>query len=225
MLSDNKIVDFRNVELCRRELIVLKHVDFTVSKGEMVYLVGKVGSGKSTLLKSIYAEVPIMSGEAQALGYDLANIRRKEIPYLRRQLGIVFQDFQLLPDRDVADNLKFVLRSTGWKDKDLIEERIQKVLTSVGMAIKSYKLPHQLSGGEQQRVAIARALLNEPKLILADEPTGNLDGETATNIVMMLHEIASKGTPVVMATHNTGFLEQFPGKVWRCENKQLKADE
>ena len=225
MIAERAIVDYRDVELCRRELIVLKHVNFTVKPGEMAYLVGRVGSGKSTLLKSIYAEVPIESGRAHVLDYDMSEIRRKDVPMLRRQLGIVFQDFQLLPDRDVTDNLKFVLQSTGWKRKDEIQERINEVLTSVGMAMKSYKFPHQLSGGEQQRVSIARALLNSPRLIIADEPTGNLDESTANHIVSQLYEIACNGTPVIMATHNTGFISKFKGKVWRCENKLILADE
>ncbi len=219
------IVRYSGVELTRRELIVLKHIEFTVMPGEMVYLVGKVGSGKSTLLKSMYAEVPVYSGSANVLGYDLLDLRRRDIPFLRRKLGIVFQDFQLLPDRDVSDNLKFVLSATGWKSEIEIENRIQEVLKMVGMEIKSYKFPHQLSGGEQQRVAIARALLNKPQLILADEPTGNLDGDTADNIVSRLYNIALNGTPVVMATHNTSWLTSYPGVVWRCENKKLTRDD
>lgn len=219
------IVNYSDVELCRHELVVLKHVEFTVIPGEMVYLVGKVGSGKSTLLKSIYAEVPVETGSARVLDHDMSDIRRKDIPFLRRQLGIVFQDFQLLPDRDVHDNLKFVLEATGWKDKHAIDDRIDKVLAEVGMQIKSYKFPHQLSGGEQQRVAIARALLNKPRLILADEPTGNLDGDTADQIIGRLYDIALGGTPVIMAPHNTGYLSRFPGTVWRCGNKRVVRDE
>lgn len=213
------IVDYKNVELSRKELLILKDVDFKVDSGEFVYIIGKVGSGKSTLLKSIYAEAQVTKGEAVVLGYDLLSMKRKEVPMLRRQLGIVFQDFQLLTDRDVSDNLRFVLGATGWKNRAEIDFRINEVLTQVGMANKSYKFPHELSGGEQQRIAIARALLNHPKMILADEPTGNLDSETADQIVSRLYEISLKGTPVVMATHNTSFIEDYPGKVYLCQNK------
>ena len=172
------IVDYRNVELSRKELIVLKDVSLKISRGEFVYLIGKVGSGKSTLIKSMYCEIPIENGDATVFGYDLHSIRRKDVPMLRRKIGIVFQDFQLLTDRSVYDNLLFVLRATGWRDKREIDERIETVLKKVGMSNKSYKMPHELSGGEQQRIVIARALLNDPLLILADEPTGNLDPET-----------------------------------------------
>lgn len=218
------IVDFKDVELSRKELLVLEKVDFKVDNGDFVYILGKVGSGKSTLLKSIYAETPITSGRAEVLNYDLSHMKRKEIPMLRRQLGIVFQDFQLLSDRDVSDNLKFVLNATGWKNRGEMEFRINEVLTQVGMANKSYKYPHELSGGEQQRIAIARALLNQPKLILADEPTGNLDSETAEQIVRRLYEISLRGTPVIMATHNTSFLESYPGRVYQCRNKSFSQE-
>lgn len=200
---------------------MLKNINFSIKEKEFVYILGKVGSGKSTLLKSLYAETPVSSGDARVLDQDMTRIKSSEIPKLRRRLGIVFQDFQLLPDRDVYDNLLFVLKATGWKNKGEIELRIQEVLTEVGMANKSYKFPHELSGGEQQRIAIARALLNHPELIIADEPTGNLDAETAEMVVKRLYDIAQKGTPVVMATHNTHFLDRYPGRVIRCENKQL----
>lgn len=216
-----KVIEYRNAELCRKELIVLKNVNFSVSKGEFVYVLGKVGSGKSTLLKSIYAESPVSSGEARVLEYDLLSLRNRDIPMLRRELGIVFQDFQLLPDRDVSENLRFVLLATGWTNRAEMDLRIQEVLTDVGMANKSYKFPHELSGGEQQRIAIARALLNHPKLILADEPTGNLDAETAEQVVSRLYDIALSGTPVVMATHNTSFLKRYPGRICLCRNKQF----
>ena len=196
------VVEYKDVEILRKELVVLKHVDFTLEEGEFVYLIGKVGSGKSSLLKSMYAEIPVLTGEARVMDTDLVGIRRKEIPFLRRQIGIVFQDFQLLTDRNVYDNLKFVLDATGWKDRDAKDERIEAVLKQVGMANKSYKMPHELSGGEQQRIVIARALLNKPKLILADEPTGNLDPVTGDRIVQHLREISGEGTAVVMATHN-----------------------
>ncbi len=215
------IIEYKNVEILRKEHVVLKGVTFTIEPGEFVYLVGKVGSGKSSLLKSIYAEVPVAAGEARVFDYDLCAIRPKQIPYLRRRIGIVFQDFQLLTDRSVYANLDFVLRATGWKDSSERADRVDEALRQVGMANKSYKMPHELSGGEQQRVVIARALLNRPDLILADEPTGNLDPETGMQIVAQLHDIAASGTTVVMATHNHGFLDTFAGRVMRIEAKRL----
>lgn len=202
---------------------MLKHVNLQIAEGEFAYLIGKVGSGKSSLLKSMYAEIPVTTGEARVMGTELVGIRRRDIPALRRQIGIVFQDFQLLTDRNVFDNLRFVLDATGWRDRDEKEERIEQVLTQVGMSTKSYKMPHELSGGEQQRIVIARALLNKPRLILADEPTGNLDPQTGDSIVRHLHEIARGGTAVVMATHNLLLVEQYPARVIRCEAKQLCA--
>lgn len=216
-----KIVDYKGVELHRKELIVLKNVDFTLEEGEFVYLIGKVGSGKSSLLKSMYAEIPVAAGEARVLGYDLRDLRRRDIPMLRRKIGIVFQDFQLLTDRSVYENLRFVLDATGWTDRQEIDGRIEEVLTEVGMLTKSYKMPHELSGGEQQRIVIARALLNRPRLILADEPTGNLDPATGEQIVNRLREISRKGTAVVMATHNLGLVEEMPGRVLKCERKGI----
>lgn len=216
------IVSYKDVDIERAEKSVLKGVTFELHKGEFHYLVGRVGSGKSSLLKSIYADVPLLSGEkAEALGFDLLKIKNKKIPYLRRKIGIVFQDFQLLQDRSVSGNLRFVLQATGWRDKRGIEERIDEVLKMVGMANKSYKMPHELSGGEQQRIVIARALLNKPDLILADEPTGNLDPQTGFQIVTLLHELKENGHCVVMATHNLQLVDDFPGKVIRCEGKQL----
>lgn len=219
------IISYNDVEILRKELVVLKHVTFELNEGEFTYLIGKVGSGKSSLMKSIYAEIPITFGQARVFDYDLVGIKRKEIPMLRRQIGIVFQDFQLLTDRNVYHNLKFVLDATGWKDKNLIDERIEEVLKEVGMLNKSYKMPHELSGGEQQRIVIARALLNRPKLILADEPTGNLDPATGEQIVSNLHNIARQGTAVVMATHNMALVDQFPGRVLKCEGKALTENE
>lgn len=216
-----KIVRYSDVEVLRKELVVLKHVNFELRGGEFVYFIGKVGSGKSSLLKTMYAEVPIEMGEATVFDVDLKTLKPGKVFLLRRRIGIVFQDFQLLTDRSVYENLNFVLRATGWKEKDEIDRRIDEVLQQVGMANKSYKMPHELSGGEQQRIAIARALLNKPELILADEPTGNLDPETGEQIVAMLYDIAKKGTAVIMATHNMAFPEKFPGKVYRCENKAL----
>lgn len=216
-----KIVDYKGVEIHRKELIVLKNVDFTLEEREFVYLIGKVGSGKSSLLKSMYAEIPVAAGEARVLGYDLRDLRRRDIPMLRRKIGIVFQDFQLLTDRSVYENLRFVLDATGWSDRHEIDGRIEEVLTEVGMLTKSYKMPHELSGGEQQRIVIARALLNRPRLILADEPTGNLDPATGEQIVNRLREISCKGTAVVMATHNLGLVEEMPGRVLKCERKGI----
>lgn len=215
------IIEYSKVEILRKEHVVLKDVNFAVEPGEFVYMIGKVGSGKSSLLKSIYAEVPILTGEARVFDYDLRSIRRKQIPMLRRRIGIVFQDFQLLSDRTVYANLDFVLQATGWKDRAEREQRIDQVLTRVGMTNKSYKMPHELSGGEQQRVVIARSLLNNPEVILADEPTGNLDPDTGNQIVAHLHEIAAAGTTVIMATHNHQLLEQFAGRVIKIENKKL----
>ena len=215
------IVIYKNVEILRKEHIVLKNVDFELNEGEFIYLLGKVGSGKSSLLKSMYAEIPITQGEATVLDYDLVGIKRKTIPMLRREIGIVFLDFQLLTDRSVYDNLRFVLEATGWKNLSDIDNRIEEVLNQMGMANKSYKMPHELSGGEQQRIVIARALLNSPKLILADEPTGNLDPATGEQIVQHLHRIANEGTAVIMATHNMNLVEEYPGRIVRCEDKRI----
>ena len=215
------ILTYKNVTIHRNSLIALKGVDLTVNEAEFVYLIGKVGSGKSSLLKSVYADVPIASGEANVLGYDLSTLKTSEIPYLRRQIGIVFQDFRLLADRSAEENLRFVLKATGWKNREEMDQRIAEVMKSVGMTNKIYKMPHELSGGEQQRLVIARALLNRPPLILADEPTGNLDQATGEQIVSRLHEIAKEGTAVIMATHNMSVVEQFPARVIQCRNHTL----
>ena len=215
------IIQYKNVDIARKELVVLKHVDFKIEPGEFVYLIGRVGSGKSSLLKTMYAEVPVAAGDARVLDFDLSSIRRKDIPMLRRRIGIVFQDFQLLTDRNVFANLEFVLDATGWRNKADKEQRIEEVLREVGMTNKSYKMPHELSGGEMQRIVIARALLNKPELILADEPTGNLDPETGRQIINSLYDIAASGTAVVVATHNLSMLDRFPGRVLRCADKQL----
>lgn len=216
-----KLIDYKNVDIYRKELLVLKNVNFSLEEGEFTYLIGRVGSGKSSLMKTMYAEIPIDNGEATIFDYDLNKIKRKDVPMLRRQIGIVFQDFQLLSDRSVYDNLLFVLKATGWKNKAEIDERINEVLKEVGMSNKSYKMPHELSGGEQQRIAIARALLNKPKLILADEPTGNLDNNTGHQIMTLLHKISSEGTAVIMATHNQQLTEEFPARVMQCEDKKV----
>lgn len=216
------VIDYRNVEVDRAERMVLHDVTFSIDEGEFCYLVGRVGSGKSSLMKTMSAEVPVASGEkADVLGFNILDIRKKQIPYLRRSMGIVFQDFQLLPDRSAMSNLKFVLEATGWKSKPDIETRIAEVLKAVGMENKGYKMPHELSGGEQQRIVIARALLNSPKLIIADEPTGNLDPATGYQIVRLLHELSESGTAVLMATHNLQMVDDFPARVLRCEDKRL----
>ena len=217
----SKIIEYKGVEIVRKELIVLKNVDFSLEESEFTYLIGRVGSGKSSLLKTMYAEIPVTEGSARVFDYDLTSIRRKDVPMLRRRIGIVFQDFQLLTDRSVYDNLLFVLKATGWKSKQDIDDRIDTVLKEVGMTNKSYKMPHELSGGEQQRIAIARALLNKPELILADEPTGNLDNNTGHQIMELLHTISSEGTAVVMATHNMQLTTDFPARIVRCENKNI----
>ncbi|MBD5216149.1 MAG: ATP-binding cassette domain-containing protein [Bacteroidales bacterium] len=216
------IIDYRDVEVLRNEHVALKNVNLKINQGEFVYLLGRVGSGKTSLLKTFYAEVPVECGEARVLDYDLRTIRKRDIPFLRRRIGIVFQDFQLLTDRTAYANLEFVLEATGWRDRREKEERIDTVLRQVGMDTKAFKMPHQLSGGEQQRIVIARALLNNPSLILADEPTGNLDPETGDQIMAHLHSISRQsGATVVVATHNHSFLQRFPGRVLRCERKML----
>lgn len=216
------LIDYRNVTVERAERVVLKNVTFQVKEGEFCYLTGKVGSGKSSLLKTMYADVEIPEGEkAEVLDFDVLTLKRKQIPYLRRNIGIVFQDFQLLQDRSAAANLRFVLRATGWRSKSDIEDRVNEVMKAVGMENKAYKMPHELSGGEQQRVVIARALLNRPKLILADEPTGNLDPQTGYQITQLLHKLSDEGTGVLMATHNLQMIEDFPARVLHCEDKQL----
>ena len=196
------LVKYTDVQICREELTILKHINFELYSGEFVYFIGRVGSGKSSLLKTMYADLPIYEGEAIVLDFDVRHLKNKEIPNLRRKLGIVFQDFQLLTDRSVYENLAFVLRATGWKDREEIDTRVSEVLDQVGMRKNSYKMPHELSGGEQQRIVIARALLNSPKILLADEPTGNLDPQTGQQIVSLLHHICETGTAVIMKTHN-----------------------
>ena len=220
-MEENKLINFKHVDICQEVQLVLKDVELEVNKGEFIYLIGKVGSGKSSLLKSFYNELPIKTGEAKIFDYNLVKIKRKEVPHLRRKLGIVFQDFQLLIDRSVHANLEFVLRATGWKKKHDIENRINEVLRHVGMENKGYKLPHELSGGEQQRVVIARALLNSPQIILADEPTGNLDPQTGDQIMQLLYNIREEGTTVIMATHNLKWMECYPGRVLKCEDGRL----
>lgn len=220
-MGNNILLQLEHVGICRNENVVLQDASFALDPGEFVYVIGKVGSGKSSLLKALYCEIPLQSGEGRLLGYDLTRMKRKDIPYLRRKLGIVFQDFQLLTDRSVIKNLEFVLKATGWKNKADIERRIDEVLSQVGMQNKGYKMPHELSGGEQQRVVIARALLNTPDIILADEPTGNLDPETSGQIVQLLHNICKKGTAVIMTTHNYTLVHNYPARIVKCENACL----
>lgn len=223
--NTEKLVEYDGVDIVRADKIVLKNVSFSLNKGEFYYLVGRVGSGKSSLLKSMYGEVKIKSGDkAAVMGHNILGLKKREVPFLRRKIGIVFQDFQLLTDRSVFSNLKFVLKATGWKDKNAIEERIREVLQEVGMEAKSYKHPHELSGGEQQRIVIARALLNRPQLIIADEPTGNLDPQTGYYIITLLHELADMGHTVLMATHNLQLVQEFPGHVLKCEDGVLHVE-
>ena len=219
------LINYKGINIYQDDKLVLGNVGFHIDQSEFVYLVGKVGSGKSSLLKTIYCELDLDSdnedGVADVLGRDLKKIKRKEIAGLRRDFGIIFQDFQLLHDLTVYRNLHFVLKATGWKDNKEIDERIDEVLTDVGLLDKKNKMPHELSGGEQQRIAIARALLNKPKVIIADEPTGNLDTETALDIVALLKEITKKGTAVIMSTHNMLILQKYPGIVYKCEDGLL----
>lgn len=219
---DEPLIRYKNVNINQQELDVLEDVNLELNKGEFVYLIGKVGSGKTSLLKTIYGELDIQSGDAEVLGYNMTNIKRKHITELRRRLGIVFQDFQLLTDRNVHSNLSFVLRATGWSNKAAIKERIDEVLEQVGMTGKGYKMPNELSGGEQQRIVIARAILNRPEIILADEPTGNLDAETSRQIVELLKSICASGSAIMMTTHNLHLLAEYPGIVYRFENHQIK---
>lgn len=214
------LIDYKKANICQREgESILRDVNFRVNEGDFIYLIGRVGSGKSSLLKTIYCELDIDEAEkAEVLGQNLLEIRRKDIPALRKQMGIIFQDFQLLTDRSVYKNLRFVLNSTGWKDKTEIDARIHEVLEAVDMADKADKMPHELSGGEQQHIAIARAILNHPKMIVADEPTGSLDAETADNILELLRRISQSGTAVIMTTHNMPLLDKYPGTVYRCED-------
>jgi len=220
-MGEDVLIHYHDVELSFKDNIVLQNVTFEQRKGEFLYIIGKVGSGKSTILKTLYCELPVNVGEAYIFDCDLKKIKEKQIPLLRRKIGIVFQDFQLLTDRTVNSNLEFVLRATGWKNRRLINDRIQEVLDQVGMMNKGYKMPSELSGGEQQRIVIARALLNSPEIILADEPTGNLDVESGRKIVQLLHDICEKGTAVIMTTHNYHLVQRFPAKIKKCEDRLL----
>ncbi len=215
------IISFRNADILNGEETVIFSLNMEIGRGDFVYIVGKVGTGKTSIIRTVIAENPLHKGEGEVCGFSLNGIRPKEIPFLRRKLGVVFQDFQLLMDRSVEDNLSFVLGATGWKDKDAVDKRIAEVLKAVGMDKKAHKMPHQLSGGEQQRIAIARALLNSPEVIIADEPTGNLDNETADGIMKLLTKInREQGTAVVMVTHNRGIFEKYPGRVFICKDEK-----
>jgi len=220
-MDSNSVIKLHNVDIFQQKHLVLSKVNLQVDKGEFVFMIGQTGSGKSSLLKIIYGDLHLSAGEGYAAGFDLKKLGEKDIPFLRRKLGIVFQDFQLLTDRTVEDNMLFVMRATGWKDKKLISDKIKDVLEKVGLRSKLKKMPHELSGGEQQRVVIARALLNDPEIILADEPTGNLDPDTSEEIVLLLKEISRSGTAVLMATHDYHILRTFPSRIIKCENGHI----
>jgi len=221
-MSENTHIFLENVSIAHENNIVLRNVNLRVNQGEFIYLIGRVGSGKSSLLKTLYAEIPVLDGNATVLEYDIDNIPASKVPYLRRQIGMVFQDFQLLSDRNVEENLKFVLKATGWKSEAEINNRIGELLISVGMSDKLKKMPHELSGGEQQRVAIARATLNNPPMIFADEPTGNLDPESADNIMNILLGLNRSGKTIVMVTHNYAVLKKYPARTILCESGEIR---
>ena len=222
---DNPIIELKNASIFQRENLILANVNLTLNKGEFIYLIGRTGSGKSSLLKTLYGELPARDGIVNVAGYDLTNLRKKDIPYLRRKIGIVFQDFQLLFDRSVEKNLEFVLKATGWREPDEISKRIHEVLLMVGLADKRKVMPHRLSGGEQQGVAIARALLNHPDVILADEPTGNLDPDTTLEVMKLLRRISENGQAVLMATHNYTLMQKYPSRIANCKNGTVVCSE
>lgn len=221
MMEDEVLIKYVDVTVSHDDVNILENVTFEIHRGEFVYINGRVGSGKSSLLKTLYHDLAVTEGSASIFEYDLGAMHLNDVPELRRRIGIVFQDFQLLSDRTVDANLQFVLQATGWKDKAEIQDRISDVLRHVGMSGKEGKMPHELSGGEQQRIVMARALLNSPDIILADEPTGNLDPETGASIVELLHNIQESGTTVVMSTHNTNLIQSYPGRVLKCDNGRL----
>jgi cell division transport system ATP-binding protein len=223
-MISKSVIKLEGVDIYQQKQLVLNNVDLEINPGEFVFLIGQTGSGKSSLLKVIYGELHIANGQGQVAGFDLKNLTDKDVPFLRRKLGIVFQDFQLLTDRSIEENLEFVLKATGWKDKNLISTRILDVLEKVGLRSKVKKMPHELSGGEQQRVVIARALLNDPELILADEPTGNLDPDTSEDIVGLLKEISQSGTAVLMASHDYHIIRKFPSRIIKCEGGAIHQD-
>ncbi|TDQ29095.1 cell division ATP-binding protein FtsE [Zeaxanthinibacter enoshimensis] len=218
---NESILSLEDVAVFQQENMVLNDITLEVRRGEFVYLIGKTGSGKSSFMKTLYADLPLKEGKGEIVGFDLKSLREKDIPYLRRKLGIVFQDFKLLPDRNVNKNMEFVLRATGWKDQAQIDNKILEVLEKVGMKTKGFKFPHELSGGEQQRVAIARALLNDPELILADEPTGNLDPQTSVEVMKVLQDINKSGRTILMATHDYALLLKYPSKTLKCDGNKV----
>ena len=220
-MTTGNAISVSNASIYQREQLVLTDVNFNIADGEFVYLVGKVGSGKSSLIKTLNAEIPLINGQIEVAGYNLGKIKKREVPFLRRKLGVVFQDFKLLTDRSVYDNLAFVLKATGWKTNKTIDARIREMLKEVDMVKSMKKMPHQLSGGEQQRIAIARALLNDPQILLADEPTGNLDAETSAQIMFLFRKINSEGKTIVMATHDQMMIEQFPYRILICDNGKV----
>jgi cell division transport system ATP-binding protein len=220
-MTTGNAISVSNVSIYQREQLVLTDVNFNIADGEFVYLVGKVGSGKSSLIKTLNAEIPLINGQIEVAGYNLGKIKKREVPFLRRKLGVVFQDFKLLTDRSVYDNLAFVLKATGWKTNKTIDARIREMLKEVDMVKSMKKMPHQLSGGEQQRIVIARALLNDPQILLADEPTGNLDAETSAQIMFLFRKINSEGKTIVMATHDQMMIEQFPYRILICDNGKV----
>ncbi|KRO67278.1 MAG: phosphonate ABC transporter ATP-binding protein [Cryomorphaceae bacterium BACL21 MAG-121220-bin10] len=215
------VLAFKNAAIFQREQLILKDVSLSIDRGEFVYLIGKTGSGKSSLMKTLYGDIPLTEGEGHIVGFDLKQLKEREIPYLRRKLGVVFQDFKLLNERSVNENLLFVLKATGWNDKAQMTNQIHKVLTKVGMGDQGHRFPHQLSGGEQQRIAIARALLNDPELIIADEPTGNLDPQTSIEVMEVLQEIHQSGRTILMATHDYALLLKYPSKTLKCEGQKI----
>jgi cell division transport system ATP-binding protein len=220
-MTTGNAISVSNASIYQREQLVLTDVNFNIADGEFVYLVGKVGSGKSSLIKTLNAEIPLINGQIEVAGYNLGTIKKREVPFLRRKLGVVFQDFKLLTDRSVYDNLAFVLKATGWKTNKTIDARIREMLKEVDMVKSMKKMPHQLSGGEQQRIVIARALLNDPQILLADEPTGNLDAETSAQIMFLFRKINSEGKTIVMATHDQMMIEQFPYRILICDNGKV----
>ena len=215
------VLELKNAAIYQRESLILSEVDVTVYKGDFVYLIGKTGTGKSSFMKTLYGDLPLTEGEGHIVDFNLRTLKEKDIPYLRRKLGVVFQDFKLLTDRNIKDNLLFVLKATGWKDKKGMDSKIDEVLDKVGMKTKGFKYPYQLSGGEQQRVAIARALLNDPELILADEPTGNLDPQTSVEVMEVLQEISKNGNTILMATHDYALLLKYPSKTLKCDGQRV----
>lgn len=216
--ENNCIVELKNADITNGEIVIVENVNFTLDRGEFVYLTGKVGCGKTSIIRTLTGENPLAGGYCRVADFELSSLKKKQIPYLRRSIGIIFQDFQLLMDRSIEDNMRFVLRSTGWTDRILMDERIEKVLKLVGLTSKGHRMPHQLSGGEQQRAVIARSILNGPELILADEPTGNLDEQTAHEIMQLLLKINASGTAVIMVTHNQGLMTEYPARTLICEN-------